>query len=324
MFPSKRHGRNSILPQGSGLTTQTHRRIALALVTAAVLALIWFWWTRTAVAFDWSLFRRTFLGLDLTWLSLSIACAFATYYGRALRWAVLLRPLKPKPSISNLFRCTIIGFTAIVILGRPGEFVRPYLIAVKEQVPVGSQFAAWLLERIYDLLIALLIFAFALSQVDRSSARVGPALAWVLSTGGTVALFASLICLSVLIALRNFAPALGRRLLDALAFLNPNQLDGVRRLVDAFVAGAESTRSASAVSQLVAYTVLEWLLIAACYFTLLRSFGSVFVAGWLDVLILMGFIAFGAVVQLPGVGGGVLVVTVVVLKELFSVPLEVA
>ena len=38
----------------------------------------------------------------------------------------------------------------MVILGRAGELVRPYLISLKEQVPFSSQMAAWLLERILD------------------------------------------------------------------------------------------------------------------------------------------------------------------------------
>ena len=74
----------------------------------------------------------------------------------------------------NLLSATVIGFTAITLFGRPGEFVRPYLIAVKEQVPVPSQFAAWVLERIFDLLMALLVFGFALTRVQSSGVHVGP------------------------------------------------------------------------------------------------------------------------------------------------------
>ena len=44
----------------------------------------------------------------------------------------------------------------------------------------------------------------------------------------------------------------------------------------------------------------------------------------MDVLIFMGFVSFGAVVQIPGVGGGIQVVAVLVLTELFRVPVEVA
>jgi len=43
-----------------------------------------------------------------------------------------------------------------------------------------------------------------------------------------------------------------------------------------------------------------------------------------DVLILMGFVSFGAVVQIPGVGGGVQVVSVLVLTKIFGLPVEAA
>jgi len=38
----------------------------------------------------------------------------------------------------------------------------------------------------------------------------------------------------------------------------------------------------------------------------------------------MGFTSFGAVVQIPGIGGGVQVVSVLVLTQLFGVPIETA
>jgi len=38
----------------------------------------------------------------------------------------------------------------------------------------------------------------------------------------------------------------------------------------------------------------------------------------------MGFVCFGAIVQIPGIGGGMQVVAVLVLTELFDVRLEVA
>jgi len=75
---------------------------------------------------------------------------------------------------------------------------------------------------------------------------------------------------------------------------------------------------------LVLYTFLEWLLLAACYVSIIRAFGTLLHFSFVDVLILMGFMSFGAVVRIPGIGGGVQVVAVLVLTELFSVPLEIA
>jgi glycosyltransferase 2 family protein len=43
-----------------------------------------------------------------------------------------------------------------------------------------------------------------------------------------------------------------------------------------------------------------------------------------DVLIFVGLVSFGAAVQIPGIGGGLQVVAVVVLTELFRVRLEPA
>jgi hypothetical protein len=39
---------------------------------------------------------------------------------------------------------------------------------------------------------------------------------------------------------------------------------------------------------------------------------------------LAGFVSFGSIVQIPGIGGGVQVVTILVLTELFRVPFEIA
>lgn len=270
------------------------------------------------------MFVNTLAALDWLWLLAAAAFAFATYFGRALRWAVLLKPVRPRPRLWNLFSATAIGFAAVTLFGRPGEFVRPYLISMKERVPFSSQIAAWGLERLYDLLFALLIFGFGLSRVRGSAADVGPALSWILQVGGGLVAVTGAICLLLLVLIRQYAEAMRSRFLASLGFLSKHHLERAERLVHAFVQGAESTKSSRAVLQLVLYTFLEWLLIAACYVSIIRAYGSLLHFSLVDVLILMGFMSFGAVVQIPGIGGGVQVVAVLVLTELFSVPLEIA
>src|SRR5204862_5320378 len=91
-----------------------------------------------------------------------------------------------------------------------------------------------------------------------------------------------------------------------------------------FLQGAESLQSTQSVLMAVAYTALEWILIGACYLCIMKSFGGIFAFGFVDILIYMGFVAFGGVVQLPGVGGGMQVVSVLVLHEIYGIPVEVA
>jgi uncharacterized protein (TIRG00374 family) len=291
----------------------------------AIAGLLWFVHAQLAArGFDWRLAGRSIIELRWKWLLASIVPIFGTYYGRALRWAVFLKPLKPQPSIRNLLSATIIGFTAITFFGRPGEFVRPYLIAKKEGVPVSSQFAAWILERIFDLLMALLVFAFALTRLDSSGLQLGKGLEWVLAMGGRIVGAACLAVLVVVLGFRHFAEPLGGRVIRAFRFLPEVHFHKLERLITAFTQGVESTRSTGALLLVLVYSAIEWLLIAACYWSLAQAYTGIITLTLVDVLIFMGFVSFGSAVQIPGIGGGMQVVAVVVLTELFDVRLELA
>lgn len=281
--------------------------------------------TRVAgLVFDWEVALGSFTRLRWNWIALSLIPIFGTYYGRALRWAVFLKPLKPQPSIPRLLSATVLGFTAVTLFGRPGEFVRPYLIARKESVSVTSQLAAWALERLFDLLMALLVFAFALTRVHNSGMQVGARLSWVLAVGGRIAGVAGAAVLLTLLGLRHFADPVRRRVLSALHHLPEKRYRRIEHFFNCVVEGVRSTRSDGAMVAVFLYSVLEWALICTCYWCLARSFSGLVNLGLIDVLILMGFVSFGSVIQIPGVGGGMQVASVLVLTELFRVRLELA
>ncbi len=294
----------------------------LAVIAVAVLG--WYLVRGWREGFHWDVFFNTFRRLDGRWIAASIGLALVTYLGRALRWRVLIRHQKPDPGLWSLFVSTAIGFTAIVLFGRPGEMVRPYLIAAKEKLPFSSQMAAWLLERMYDLLMALLVFGFALSRVRASGVQVGETLRWVLELGGYFVAGVGAVCLIVFVALRQFGDASTRRIMDALAFLPEHYRTRVEGLLASFTQGVQSTRSLGAVVEVLAYSVVEWMLIVGCYYCIFRASSDLGHLGLMDVLIFVGFVAFGAVIQIPGVGGGMQIVSIFVLTELFGLPVEVS
>jgi glycosyltransferase 2 family protein len=296
----------------------------MAAFAAAIVVLVAIRFRGQARLFDWAVFAATFSQLRWGWLAPACALAYATYYGRALRWAVFLKPMRPHPGKWSLMKATIIGFTAVILLGRPGEFVRPYLISVREEVPLTSQLAAWFLERMFDLLFALAIFGYGLSRVNASRAQVGPALQWVFQVGGALVWIVSAICLTLLILLRLYPEVFRDRLLAALGFLHEHHMARVERLANTFLQGLESLRSVQSVLAVLAYTALEWILIAGCYLCIMKSFGAIIEFSPVDIFIYMGFVAFGTVVQLPGIGGGMQVVSVLVLHEIFGIPVEIA
>jgi hypothetical protein len=65
------------------------------------------------------------------------------------------------------------------------------------------------------------------------------------------------------------------------------------------------------------------VILAGIYFTL-AAYPPTAAFGIFDAAVLTGFVAFGSVVQLPGIGGGMQVAAILVLTELFGLPFEAA
>jgi len=298
------------------------RWVVLLILSAA--AMFWLLQRWRDMQFEWKAFATSFLSLDWRWAAGSIVLSLLTYYGRALRWRVMLRPLVPHPSRWRLFSATAIGFTAVVLLGRPGELVRPYLIATKEKVPFSSQLAAWFLERICDLLAVLVVFGVALTQLDPARARVGPALRWILETGGWALGVLGAACLLVLVMLRWFSDTMRRRILDGLSFLPEAHHRRLGRIITGFIDGASAAKTRASVIWLFLYTVLEWVLVTLCFAFLMRAYPATAGFALRDVLVFMGFVAFGSIFQIPGVGGGVQVVAILVLTQMYGLRMEMA
>jgi uncharacterized protein (TIRG00374 family) len=258
------------------------------------------------------------------WAALAIFFILLTYVGRAIRWEVMMRPLNAGLPFSRLLSYTLIGFTAVVLSGRPGEFVRPYLIANRANVPISTQIAAWVIERILDLFMVLLIFGVALTQISKGAALPGSNLQLILRAGGGLIGILALLSLIILIGFRHFRGRVQERISEALGVL-PERL---HRKIDGFLAsfasGTESLRSSAAVASLIGYSVLEWLVIGMAFYSIFQAFPSTSHLSVIDVVVILGFVSFGSVVQIPGIGGGMQVAAVFVLTELYQLTFEEA
>ncbi|MDX1982428.1 MAG: lysylphosphatidylglycerol synthase transmembrane domain-containing protein [Bryobacteraceae bacterium] len=319
--------RDRVVSEQSGVgdgRKQWIRRCLVLFFAVATAVAIYFAWRQGERDFRWSVFAATFTRMNWGWFSVSMGLVALTYVGRAVRWRLMMRPVRENPSFGGLLRSTVIGFTAVVLFGRAGELVRPYLISLRERVSFSSQVAAWLLERIYDLLSVLLLFGFALSRISSSSSKVGPGVEWVLQTGGHMVGILCTVCLAILVTFGLFPDFVEQRLFAVIEVLPGRLKERLQGMVKAFVAGTGSTRNFSFVSLLILYTFTEWLLITASFLSLFKAFPATEALGFIDSLIVVGFVAFGSAIQIPGVGGGMQVATVLILTELFRIPLETA
>src|SRR5262245_57302196 len=102
--------------------------------------------------FNWSLFVSSLWGLRPGWLAVSVAVTLLSYVVRAYRWQVLLAHLK-SVRIEPLITTTLIGFSAIYVLGRAGELARPLWLTRRERIPFSASVATIIVVRFLDSLM---------------------------------------------------------------------------------------------------------------------------------------------------------------------------
>ena len=275
--------------------------------------------------FEWNKFTQAFAQFDPWWLAAANGLIVLTYIGRAVRWAAMIRPFCPRPSYWGLIRAQITGFSAVALLGRAGELVRPYLIATQHGLSFSSQIAVWFLERIFDLLAVLILFGYALFYLDPATAsEVGPRLAWVLHAGGAIAAGIALLACSIIFAFRFFTEKTRTQLNYALRILPVTMHGRIAGMVDAFLDGISSMKTTRQILLVFFLSFVEWIVIVGVFYCLFRGFPPTAQMTWTDAMVAVGFIAFGGIVQIPGVGGGMQVVTVLILTELYGLEVESA
>ena len=305
-----------------------HRRgwalLAIGLVLAGALAYAFSTnpaWRR----FNLDQFLESFRHVRVGFLLLAVGVIFSTYAVRALRWRLLLRPMKPDAAFGSVFAATIIGFGAIGVLGRAAEPVRVYLIARYERTSLSSQLAIWVLERSFDTLVLLAGVIFALGHVagadlpagDFISAETQALTRWVAA--------AIVLILVLLLALRRYYDAGTGKLLDwAHALLHAEKLGSLEEGMRLFGEGLHGLRDFKTVFKCIALTILHWFLVVATFHVIL--IGCLPEMQWrlAESTVFTGLIMAGSLLQIPGVGGGFQVSALLVLTELFGVPVEPA
>jgi len=276
--------------------------------------------------FDYARFTAALNQIDYRFLLLALVSIYSTYLLRALRWREFLLPIK-NTSIANLLSATIIGFGGLALLGRPGELVRPYLISRKEELPISTQMAVWLIERIYDLSIVIVLlggvmyFSVQGQALGREHARAAAHV-----RAGAAALVVFTVLASVAIALyRRHWTTVVPWLAGRLRFLPARFVHKMQDSLEDFGRGLSAVRSTRAFVMGLLYTVFIWASISIGYFLTLRAFGpplSEF--SFVSALVVMGLAIAGSMLQVPGIGGGTQVFTILALTELFKVRPEMA
>jgi hypothetical protein len=124
------------------------------------------WWASRGVHLEQ--LADSFATVRPAWLIPLLASLVVRFWLTALRWQLLLSPVK-RVGLHRLFGVTLIGFMANNILpARMGEFVRAYALGKSESLSKSLSFATIVLERVFDgfTLLAFLVGGLAFLHSD--------------------------------------------------------------------------------------------------------------------------------------------------------------
>jgi uncharacterized protein (TIRG00374 family) len=258
-------------------------------------------------------------------LGLAIAAIYCCYALRALRWKVFQGNLGPS-RFWPIYAMTLAGFSAVFLLGRAGEPVRPVLLARKERLPVADMFGIYVLERIFDLASMAVIAAIGL-LLFKSHARVGEqagTLEAAARTTGTVFSAGVLGAIGFLVYLRLHGTALLERSLQGWLRARGWRAT-LARILLGLARGVQAIRSARELMLAVFYSAAHWFLVLLVYLWVAHAFGGALGTIRLgDAMLVLALTLAGSAVQLPGVGGGAQVATFLAFTTVLGVEREPA
>jgi glycosyltransferase 2 family protein len=271
-------------------------------VLAVIVGLIV--WGRDRIHFDFHEFRVQVAMVDWIRIAIGLGCIYIAYVFRFLRWAYLLRHNKKVHPLS-LLGTQVIGFTAVALIGRVADPVRPYLVAKKTGLPLSNQIAVYIVERLFDAGTMALIFSSAIlltTWFGVPGALPHPELVkksgyWGMA--GTVA--GALFLVMVRFAGNGVAIFFER----TLSVLSKKIGQAVGHKVREFRTGLDTMRSFADFAAAAGLSIGMWLLIAASYLETTRAFvASPALASMTPAkcVLLMVVSGVSSIIQLPVLG----------------------
>ena len=266
-----------------------------------LLASLLLWWFGRNL--DWTEVRHAVGNADPYLLTAAIVIILFAYPIRAFRWSALLKPLAAA-RFSDLFAATTIGFSAVFLVGRAGEFVRPVVLSMRDpRVRPSTSLVTILVERIYDMTAVALMFAINLlwfrppHSVDVSFERIRIA--------GLIMLSAVVIGILFLTWFRKrsaFVINFFERLFSSWHFIPRRLAQLVLRILEQLAQALRVLVDFRELAETTGWTALLWISIAGANLLVMRAFHLD--VGPSEAMFVLGWSLVGSLVPTPGGAAG--------------------
>lgn len=283
----------------NSLNSNTRKYVEFLALCILAIAILW-WFGRNL---NWIEVREAVADANWYLLAAAVLVVCLIYLLRAIRWGVLLAPIRVA-KLNDLFIATTVGFGALFVFGRMGEVVRPVVLPMRDpQIRPSASLVTIMIERIYDLLAVVVVF--------------GASLLWLTPPANLVAEFdrvriVGLVLLGAVLA-GVFALAVfrknaarvtswARQLLESRRIIPARLTKAVVRLLEQLALALRVLVNARELAVTIGWTALIWFGIAAANLLVLRAFGLEF--GFTETVFVMGWALVGSLVPTPGGAAG--------------------
>jgi len=301
------------------------KRVLASVVVFCILAILIYLQYRHWRTFDWGTFWSQTHRIKKWHVLHGIILIYLAYVVRAIRWKIFLKPVRPRTTLSEIVSPTLIGFTGLALLGRAGEFIRPYLIARRTDLPFSSQLAVWAVERIFDIGAFGVLMALAIFLPSALQSIPHPEYYQRFREAGFLLIAFVLGTTAVAVVIGRNGEATAQWVEKRFAHLASNLGHRLAQKVREFGMGLNTIHGPVSLLWLSVVSVGMWYMIALAYHEVTHSYGvdalEIPVA---QLLILIFASMLGSMLQLPAVGGGSQMATIATLSSVFDVPPEMA
>ena len=301
------------------------RRILATVLVFCILAILIYLQYRHWRTFDWGTFWSQTHRIRWWHVFHGVVLIYLAYVVRALRWKIFLKPVQPQAKLSELVSPTLIGFTGLALLGRAGEFIRPYLIARRTGLSFSSQLAVWAVERIFDIGAFGVLMAIAIFLPSALQSIPHPEDYQLFREAGFFLIVFVLGTTAAAVVIGRNSDAAARWVEQRFAHLSSNLGHRLGQKVREFGMGLNTIHGPMSLLWLSVVSVGMWYMIALAYHEVTHAYQYAALDIPVSQLLILIFASMlGSMLQLPAVGGGSQMATIAVLSSVFDAPPEMA
>ena len=204
----------------------------------------------------------SFKEMDYIYIFPAIVLIVLSYIFRAYRWQALLES-SLKINVSGLYSPMMVGFMGNFLPARAAEILRPYLLSKKYNITFAAAFASIVVERLFDMIILLLIFIWVFwFEADAFSSNIefsGFSVQEMAIKFGQICVLAVILIIVFIYLLLNHKKKMMKIVGWFLGFMSKKWADKTKYLLDEFTVGCEVVKKIGTLAKISVYSVLVWV-----------------------------------------------------------------